>query len=332
MASLDIFNGDAFSVQSLTLAINDIPSQPTRLAELGYFSESGITTTTVSIERQGLSLSLVPSGERGGVARPGAKEKRTMMSLRAVHLPQTGGVNADEVQNLRSFGSETEVESVQNVVNKELRRIRRNIDATLEYQRMGAIKGQVLDADGTTVLLDMFTSFNMTQQNHSLILGTATTKVRQKVIEAKRKVEAALGGLSYTGLRVLCSPAFFDALVGHATVEAAFDRYMNGEFLRADLRAGFYFAGVFWEEYRGNVNGIDFIAAGDAYMIPEGVPDLLVMNFAPADYMETVNTMGMPLYAKQEPRDMNKGIDIDAQSNPLTFCTRPAAIVKLTVA
>jgi hypothetical protein len=332
MASLDIFNGDAFSVQSLTKALNDMPHQPTRLGELGYFSVEGITSTMVSIEKTGTSLSLVPAGERGGVAKPGSKDKRTLIPFKCVHLPQTGGVNADEVQNLRAFGSETELESVQNVVNKELRRIRRNIDATLEYQRMGAVKGQILDADGTTVLLDLYTTFGVAQQTHSLILGTAGTKVRIKVVEAKRKVEAALGGIGYSGLRVLCSPSFFDALVGHATVEAAFDRYMNGEFLRADLRAGFYFAGVFWEEYRGNVNGIDFIAAGDAYMIPEGVPELFVMNFAPADYMETVNTMGIPMYAKQEPRGMNKGVDIDSQSNPLTLCTRPAAIVKLTVA
>ncbi len=330
MASLDIFKGDAFSVQSLTLALNDVPHQPTRLAELDYFSEQGITTTSVSIERQGSTLSLVPTGQRGGVAKPGPKEKRTMMSLGTVHLPQTGGVNADEVQNLRAFGSESELDSVNNLVNRELRRMRRNIDVTLEYHRMGAIKGQVLDADGATVILNMYDAFAVTQQTHSMVLGTATTNVRNKVVEAKRKVEAALGGLTYSGLRVLCSASFFDALVAHASVVAAYDRYMNGEFLRADLRGGFFFAGVFWEEYRGNVNGIDFIAPGEAYMVPEGVPELFVMNFAPADYMETVNTMGMPYYAKQEPRDMNKGIDIEAQSNPLTFCTRPAAIVKIT--
>jgi hypothetical protein len=332
MPSLDIFNGDAFSVQSLTKSLNDLPHMPTRLGELGYFSEEGINTTMVSIEKQGTTLSLVPAGERGGVAKPGLKDKRTLIPFKCVHLPQTGGVNADEVQNIRAFGSESELESVQNLVNKELRRIRRNLDATLEYQRMGAIKGQILDADGSTVLLDLYTTFGVAQQTHSLILGTSTTKVRNKVVEAKRKVEAALGGLQYKSLRVLCSPAFFDALVAHATVEAAFDRWNSGDFLRQDQRGGFYFAGVFWEEYRGTVNGIDFIASGDAYMIPEGVSDLFIMNFAPADYMETVNTMGLPFYAKQEPRDMNKGIDIDSQSNPLTICTRPAAIVKLTVA
>ena len=330
MASLDIFNGDAFSVQSLTKTLNDMPYMPTRLGELGYFSEEGINTTTVSIEKTGTTLSLIPAGERGGVVRPGAKDKRVMIPFRCVHLPQSGGVNADEVQNLRTFGSETELESVQNVVNRELRRIRRNLDATLEWQRIGAIKGQILDSDGSSVLLDLYSAFGVTQQTHGLALGTAATNVRNKVIEAKRKVEAALGGLSYTGLRVLCSPAFFDALVAHASVVSAFDRWNFGDFYRQDQRGGFPFAGVMWEEYRGTVNGTDFIANGDAYMIPEGVADLFTMYFAPADYMETVNTNGLPFYAKQEARDMNKGINIDAQSNPLTLCTRPNVIVKLS--
>ena len=164
------------------------------------------------------------------------------------------------------------------------------------------------------------------------MLGTAGTPVRNKVIEARRKMEAALGGLTYSGARVLCSASFFDALVGHAKVEAAFDRYMNGEFLREDQRGGFYFAGVFWEEYRGQVGANKFIADGEAWMVPEGVPDLFVTNYAPADYMETDNTLGQAYYAKQEPKDFNKGIDVETQSNPIHICTRPAVPVKLLAA
>lgn len=332
MPTLDIFNNDAFSVQSLTKALIDIPYTPTRLGELGYFQQEGITTTTTSIERVGTTLSLVPSGPRGHVARPTSTDKRTLVPFNAVHLAQTANVNADEVQNVRAFGADSELETVQNVVNKHLRKMRRNLDVTLEYQRIGAVKGQILDADGSSVLLDLFTAFGVSQTTHAMVLGTTTTKVLLKIVEAKRKMEAALGGLSYRSIRVLCSQTFFDALVSHPAVVAAYDRWNMGDFLRQDQRGGFYFGGVFFEEYRGTVSGNDFIAAGDAYMIPEGVPDLFLMYFAPADYMETVNTIGLPYYAKQEPRDFNKGIDIDAQSNPLTLCTRPTAIVKLGAA
>ena len=52
----------------------------------------------------------------------------------------------------------------------------------------------------------------------------------------------------------------------------------------------------------------------------------------PANYMETVNTIGLPYYAKQEPMDFDKGIEVETQSNPIHLCTRPAAICKLTAA
>ena len=329
---MDIFNDDAFSVVSLTKAIEDTPFVPGRVGQLGIFSEEGVSTTSISIEKVGSTVSLVPAASRGSSGRPMGNDKRQMIPFTATHLPQRASILADEVQNLRAFGSESEVETAQRLMNRKLAKMRRDLDTTIEYQRIGAIKGSILDSDGTTELLNLHTAFGTSVTSHNLVLGTAGTKVRNKVIEARRKMEAALGGLTYSGARVLCSASFFDALVGHAKVEAAFDRYMNGEFLREDQRGGFYFAGVFWEEYRGQVGANKFIADGEAWMIPEGVPDLFVTNYAPADYMETVNTLGQAYYAKQEPKDFGKGIDVETQSNPIHICTRPAVPVKLLAA
>ena len=329
---MDIFNDDAFSVVSLTKAIEDTPFVPGRVGQLGIFSEEGVSTTSISIEKIGSTVSLVPAASRGSSGRPMGNDKRQMIPFTATHLPQRASILADEVQNLRAFGSETEVETAQRLMNRKLAKMRRDLDTTIEYQRIGAIKGSILDSDGTTELLNLHTAFGTSVTSHNMVLGTAGTLVRNKVIEARRKMEAALGGLTYSGARVLCSASFFDALVGHAKVEAAFDRYMNGEFLREDQRGGFYFAGVFWEEYRGQVGATKFIADGEAWMVPEGVPDLFVTNYAPADYMETVNTLGQAYYAKQEPKDFNKGIDVETQSNPIHICTRPAVPVKLLAA
>lgn len=333
MASLDIFNNDAFSVTQLTKAINDTLHQPTRIGDLGWFSEEPINTTSVFIERRGTTLTLIPAAPRGSSGRPESNDKSRLIPFSTVHLPQRATVKADEVQSVRAFGSETEVETVQNLLNRKLGKMRRNIDVTLEYQRLGAIKGQVLDADGSSVLLDLHQAFGTSQGTKDMGLETDTTKVKQKVVELKRSVEDALGGLTYRSLRVLCSADFFDALVGHPAVVKAYDLWMNGQFLRDDQReqGGFYFAGVYWEEYRGNVGGTAFIEAGAAYAVPEGVPDMFVTHFAPADYMETVNTMGVPYYAKQELMSFNKGVEVEAQSNPLHLNTRPDAVKKLVI-
>jgi Phage major capsid protein E len=330
MPALDIFNNDAFSVRSLTDTINTLPYKPGRIGQLGLFQESGITTTAFMIEKTGPSLSLVPAAARGSSGKVYGNQKAQLIPFPTVHLPQRGGLNADEIQNVRAFGSESEVKVVQDILNPKLQSMRNDIDVTIEWQRIGALKGQVLDADGSTVLLDILTSFGLNQSTHVMGLNSNSTKVRNKVIEAKRKMEDKLGAMMYTGLRVLCSSTFFDALVSHAAVEPAF-LYQDSTVLRSDLRGGFAYAGAIWEEYRGSVGGHQFIADGEAYMVPEGVPGLFLTKYAPADYMETVNTVGLPYYAKQELRDFNKGVDIEAQSNPINLCTRPDVPVKLTI-
>ncbi len=336
MPALDIFNDDAFSVQSLTTAINETPFQPMLIGNLGLFSEQGISTTSLSIEKRGSTLSLIAAAARGASGAPVGNDKAKLIPISTVHLPQRGAVIADEVQNLRAFGTESELETVQNLVNRKLGKMRRNIDVTVEYQRIGAIKGIVVDADGSTPILNMFTTFDVTQQTVAMALTTDATKVKIKVTEAHRKAEQALGGLMHGGFIALCGDGFFDALVTHPAVEKAYDRYLDGAFLRELQRSqnsgtpGFSYANTTWHEYKGSVGGIPFIGTDDAYLIPLGVPDLFETHYAPADYMETVNTMGLPYYAKQEAMRMNRGVELESQSNPISLCTRPNVVVKLT--
>lgn len=330
MASLDIFNQDAFSVINMISAINETPHVPTQLGASGLFTESGMTNPFAFIEMEGETLNLVPAAERGSLGATRDKAKRKVIPFKAVHLPQMGGINADEVLGVRAFGSETEVQTVQSIVNRELAARRQDLDVTLEWQRMGALKGQVLDADGTTVLLDLYQAFGVTQQSVDMELDVNGTSVREKLVQNKRLIEAYLGGLVITGWKIWASAEFHDAFVKHADVKAAYDRWQEGAFLRSDTRGGFEFAGVNIEEYRGQVGAQRFIAAGEAYMVPLGVRNMFQTRFAPADYVETVNTMGVPYYAKQELRTFGKGVDIETQSNPLMINTRPRAVLRLT--
>jgi len=331
MPALDIFNNDAFSVSNLTQAINDQPHQPTRLGEMGLFEESGISTTSLMVERVGNTLQLVQTSPRGSIGAGKDDDKRKLISINTVHLQRNDAIVADKVQNVRAFGSESELQTVQSIVADKLGDLRRDMDVTLEWHRIGALKGLLLDADGST-LMDMFTVFGLSQQTHDIVLDNDATKVQIKIVEAVRKMETVLGAKVYNGVHVLCSPEFFDAMVGHPAVVEAYQRWLDGAFLRDDHRAsGFQFAKCTFEEYRGTVGATRFIAANKAYMFPKGVRGMFKAHYAPADYMETVNTIGLPYYAKQELMRMNKGVEIEAQTNPIFFNTQPNAVVELTI-
>ena len=140
MPSLNVFTQDAFGVLSLTDAINALPFVPGRAGQAVQWNERGIATTTVMIESIDGVLKLLNPTARGGHGETKAKDKRTARSLVVPHYQYDDAINADEVQGIRAFGSETEVQSVMGLVNQRLAdAVSLVLDPTLEYQRLGAI-------------------------------------------------------------------------------------------------------------------------------------------------------------------------------------------------
>ena len=332
MATLDIFNDSAFGMLSLTAAINQNPegqASPDMLDDL--FSEEGVTTTSVFIERNNDSLDLVPAAERGAPASPTRSPQRDGIDFRTIHLPTDAVVRADEIQNIRAFGRESELEQVQGFVDKRLLKMRQRLTATIRYHRMGAVAGQIYDADGKTLLYDLFKQFGIKQQVQALGLANSTSGILQKIVAAQRMAEDVIAGAApITGWRAVCGRGFMDAMTANEDIRQSFQRINEGSFLVNNYRGGFPYAGVMWKEYYGKLGSTEFIDTNSAYLIPTGVPDLLITRFAPSDHIDVVNTTGVPYYASQELMKHGKGIELEAQSNALNICTRPRAIIKLT--
>ena len=148
MAALDIFNDDAFSVHTLTAKINEQPYRPGQISDSGLFSENSVTTTIVSIELMAGNLSLVEPSVRGGPGETIGDDKRRLIPFEVDHYQRDDSVTADEVQNVRAFGTESEVETVQGRVIEKAARHLADLDMTIEHQRVGAIKGIVTSKSG----------------------------------------------------------------------------------------------------------------------------------------------------------------------------------------
>jgi hypothetical protein len=331
---MDIFNQDAFSTTTLTAAINEVPEGqaiPTQVDAL-FTDIEGIATTSVMVEKQGDTLALVANVPRSASGAPVSIDRRQAIAFVAAHLPARAAVLADEVQNVRAFGSETELQQIQTKVFQKLSKMRRDIQATITWHRMGAIKGIVLDSDGASTIVNLFTQFGVAQQTQGMALGTTTTKVRGKITTAQNLAEDVIGSSGLIrGWVGLCGRTFFQNLVDHDQVAEAY-KYQMGEMLRAGgnvLGQGFQFGDVLWQKMYGKVGSQLFIGDTDAYLIPL-VDGLFVSRFAPAPYMETVNTLGLPFYAKQERMDFDRGVDLEALSCPVNLCTKPRAVIKLT--
>ena len=327
------FSNPAFSMAALTAAINILPNRYGRLEELNLMPPKPVRQRQIIVEEMNGVLNLLPTLPPGSPGTVGVRGKRKLRSFVVPHIPHDDVVLPEEVQGLRAFGSETETESIANVVARHLETMRNKHAITLEHLRMGALKGIILDADGSE-LYNLFDLFEITPKVVNFQLNAAGTDIKKKCLDLKRYLEKNLKGERMTGVHCLVSSDFFDAFTSHEKVVEAYQRWQDGFALRSDMRSGFTFCGITFEEYAGEASDGDgntrsFIEDGEGHAFPLGTVDTFATYFAPADFNETANTLGQPLYAKQEPRKFDRGTDIHTQSNPLPMCHRPAVLVKV---
>ncbi len=329
-----IFNSDLFTMETLTASINQLPYVPGRLGQLGIFDEHGIATTTVVIERQGTSLVLAPTKPRGAPGTAMVPDKRGGVTITVPHIPIEDALLADELQNVRSFGSNNQLRGVAEVRDMKLLKMSRTLDLTLEYHRIGAIQGIVLDADGTTVVCNAFTQFGISHPG-DVSLGTATPystttfagPIAAGITAAKRTVRNALGGNMPTGYWVACSDSLFDALKNHGEVRGTYLNQQEAANLRGDTLDAFNYGGMTFENYRG-IGAVE-IPDGKGQIVPLGIPELFITRFAPAPWFSAVNSIGLPRYVLATPDPTGeKRIDLEAETNPINICTRPEALIR----
>lgn len=334
----DIFSNDAFSMVSLTDSINRLPFVPGRLGEMGLFTEQGISTTKVALEEQFGQISLIKPSPRGGPGETRGKPPRMMRDLRTQHMQLDDHILAEEVQGVREFGPQMQPRSIETYTSGRMEMFTAQFDATLEAMRLGAVLGVVTYADGTT--LDLFETFGIDQDPAiPMALSSASTKVRDVCTRIARQLRRNLGGTTGRSIYALCGDDAWDQLVDHPEVRDTY-RYQEG----ARLREGVAFTmlnygGIIFENYMGWIGGSEgdstayqpLLAPNEIRFFPVGVPNMFKTFFAPADYMETVNTIGLPRYAKAIPSDNNKSIRLEMQTNPLSICTRPKALLKAAV-
>ncbi|APU00744.1 hypothetical protein [Aeromonas phage Asp37] len=325
-----------FTVQNLTLAINKSKVPKNRLAELGIFEERGITTTHCDIEFKDGKLIIVAEKERGEKGESLDQADRTIKPFKCLHLPVTGAIKADDLQNVRAFGedyaNDTGGEQWDEVIDEEATRMRQSIELTIEMMRFGAISGKVLGKAGN-VIHDFFKEFELNEADAKNVIDfTAPKGVRNQLAAALRESKKHQAGVKATSYRALCSSSFMDALMEDEGFRKAQERYQDSRAFREDVRGGILWDGILWEEHTEELpTGELMIPEGEARLIPENNKGLFVTRFAPANYAETVNTKGLPLYAKGKMQDFDKGIDLESQSNPLNVCTSPLAVRHLSV-
>lgn len=333
MAILDPFSVDAFSLVSLTGAINRVPNMYGRLREMNLFTPDPVTTRTVVVEMRDGVLHLLKTMPVGSPGQKNLSGTRSAKSFVIPHIPHDDVIYPQEYDSIRAFGTENRTEALSDIMMRKLMDCANNHYITHEYLRMGALKGIVYDSD-LSVIYNWYTEFAITQKVVDFVLGTDGTDVAGKCLEVVRHIETNLKGEVKSGIHALVDSSFMDKLKSHPQVVDYYKIWEAGTVLREDTRKGFYYNGITFEEYNGTATTSDgvvrnFISTDDGYAFPIGTQTTFKFCMAPADFLETVNTPGKLMYAKRKIRDFERGVDIHTQSNPLPMVTRPEVVVRI---
>ncbi len=332
------FDTSGYDLATMTQSVNLIPNNYGRVRQLGLFTPDPVRTRTIIVENVNGVLTLLQSQVPGSPAPRKQQGKGVMRSFIIPHIPYDDVIKPSDLQGRRDPGT-ADPKTLEVEMTKRLTEMRASHAITEEHLMMGSVKGIILDADGST-LYNLYTEFGITPKTVDFALDNDATDVAGKCREVVRHIEDNLFGDVMSGVRCLCNETFFDDLIGHPNVEKFWLGHINAlqiAGVATDPRKGFVFGGITFEEYRGKAtdpatgNMRSFIAAGNAHFFPIGTQSTFKLHHAPAEYMETVNTLGIPIYAKQVMQASGKWIDVYTESNPLPLCRRPGALVKGTI-
>lgn len=335
MATWDIFNDEAFSVASLTAAIDKVDTVPDHLGSLGVFIENPVRTEVIAVEDREGALSIIPTSERGQDLESNEHDKRKLRNFRTVRIAKGDRLHANELQFIREFGEEAAVMEVQREIARRLsgpNGLLADVETTWENMRLGAVQGIVTDADGSEIV-NYFDAFGINQPaelNFDLANktdGNLRAFIQKEVV---RKTRRNRKGARVSSIYALCGDTFWDDLIKNAEVRDTYLRQVEARELRSgyDLEE-FDFGGVRWANYVGTDDNSTVAVADTKCKIFPISQQIFETAFAPGESFDDVGQLGRPVYAKVIP-DMKRNayVDIEVYSYPLHLAKRPEVLLR----
>lgn len=283
----------------------------------------------------------MPDLPRGAPPTADVHDRAFIVGFNIPHFPIRDAIYADAVQDQREYGG-LGLSSYRAVVAEHTDSLGRRLDVTLEHLRLGAVRGEVVTAvDRETGAplrsVNLFERFGVAPQppldwpiidagargqENAAWAGQLTGLIN----DVSCRMADELPGGTLFGVHAFCGATFFDAVTQHPERRAAYIALDAAPTTGPILGSRVQFRNVTFEEYRGRVGNVPFVAPDECQFVPVGVPDLFIEAYAPADYVESVNTLALPRYLKSEPMLFNKGTQLEAQQNVLPLCTIPRAL------
>jgi hypothetical protein len=341
MLSMNVFKQDAFSAIQLSASIDRLDYVPTFLQTLpGIVEVEPVRTDVIWIEDRATGATILPFSPRGAPPHQTGGDIRKARSYPTLRYADASRITASELFNIRGWGSEVNIKTVQEEIARRQFKMKRNFQLTKEFHLFNLItKAQVIDPATSSVIQDWSTEWGQTiptALNFDLSNATpAEGAVRKLCTQIRRSIQVNLKGLATPSKIVgLCGDTFWDNLTSHPEVVKTFLNWSAA----ADLRNGygkewsaFRYGEIEFVNYRGTDDGTTLgVGAKSCKFFPAGT-GIFKWALSPGEKFEHLGTLGQDMYSNMVvDDDRDAWADVEAYSYPLPVCTQPAALHQAT--
>lgn len=327
------------TMQDFTVAINKIPRGWNLLDSMNLAQTVGVSTETASVDVVTEKTDVMGDTRRGGARNFVGNESVLTKAFSVPFFTLDGVVRPTDLQNLRRWGTENELQSTDEAIERIATRIRRYQGALREKALMEAIKGVAYAPNGTTTAYNYYTEFGQTAVTQVFDLANAASNPIEIAENVWGQIiDKADDGAGNYEIVALCSSGFFTKLIANDHVKDAYLYYQSTqEPLRTRQGAGsinreFVFGNIKYQEHRGSFGGTPLIPADEAYFMPVGIEDMFTVNHAPADHLDYVNTEGQEAYLWLHRDPKGRKVEIESETAMLVINSRPELCVRSTAA
>lgn len=334
----------------LTQEVNRIPN------EYGYLNALGIApietrgSRFVRIDYKNGQIFVLSAAEPGAPGQVGGKTTEGGTIIQIPHFPHIEAIRVGDIDGvLQVFNGQVEPRSLDRETLRKLNAIRKNHGITLEFIRLGMLRGLIKDGSGAT-LYDLYSMFGITKKTVALALGTPATNVRDKCEEIRDHIITNLQGETYQDIEVVVDTLTFSKLIAHANVEKFWLNAQNStehQRLNRERRGGnwgrvFDFGDIRWREYKGGlplrnpqtgaITTEKNVADNTGTAFPTGTQSMMRTFEAPVQHIAMVNEApdADTIYISVEELKHGEGVEMKSQSNRIAICKQPECLVQLT--
>lgn len=332
-----------FTSLQLSNAVNRIPNNYGLLNALGLFPSEGSVSTIVEITIEDGTIRVLAAKERGAPGTSGDRGPIKKFWVEIPHFPMQDLITPADIQNMLTIiGRSKTPRTLADEMAKRLFSIRNKHAITLEWVRMGALKGLITDGNGDT-LLDLYAFFGINKVTIDFALGTPGTDIIGKCTQLRQSMATNLKGETMTRPEVIVDSTFFGEFVQHAKVEKFWINWSNAQQLAqstfnplgGQVGRTFEFQQILWREYYGTAPvgkpavSTPFVPQSFGYAYPAGTMNTFETWNAPAHDIRVANEPGQDVWVSPKVLDHGEGVELKSQSNCLAICKRPEVLVEV---